>query len=435
MTAAQPAENELIPPNGDLEELLAPTRWSTRRRDPGFRKAIGALQAQVAEARRLLRLPRDRTPRPSRAAIRELRSLLEIDPGTLTTSSAWELRDAIKRLNLRLGDVDFVWSQLQFEAARDHVESRHKWSDYFSTQELSELLAARANRDVSSSDYAEALDRLTFLYLKREEAHRDAHARVALQAQGAAGVSVALAIVLVVADGIAVGVHPEFWKTAVVALLIGLVASPALVAPWVARIRDQTTTLDLGDFQLRAPPVAMFGLGVSLSVAAGFAIAHAQAGQLEEKDSRTLSTVVFALVLTAFVVKLTDFWRRWIFWRRPYDERFWSAVFASVVALAALTELFAIVTVALGSYGALDTGRGKPPGLGDVEHYYAWNLADAMPTLEVTKTMNWARPLRFSDHGAGLLLLTYKLLVILPIAALVAHLIDRSRQKDDQRTR
>jgi hypothetical protein len=48
------------------------------------------------------------------------------------------------------------------------------------------------------------------------------------------------------------------------------------------------------------------------------------------------------------------------------------------------------------------------------------------------QTLNWARPVALGDHRAGLLLLSYKLLVILPIAGFAAQLIDRARRSQRQ---
>jgi hypothetical protein len=66
--------------------------------------------------------------------------------------------------------------------------------------------------------------------------------------------------------------------------------------------------------------------------------------------------------------------------------------------------------------------------LGLVEQYYAWYLADALPILELPKTLNWDQPFTLGDHQAGQLLLAYKLLVTLPIPGSIAYLINTPKR-------
>jgi hypothetical protein len=424
-------EDEIGPPSGEFEALLAPGRWVPRSRDPELRKALGVVATHLSETRRLLELAKSR----GRGTIAELRALLEVDPNSLTVDSAWGLAGQLKRLNLRLGDTDFVRSRLEYENHKDGLAGRsHRWSDHFTREDLDALLLAAREDRLDDALLGEAVERLTFLDLVREEAGRNRRAQLRTRARYAAGTTTAIAVALLaISIGGLVGVRPDLWKTVVVVLAIGLLASPALVAPWVASLRDRTTRIEeltVAVFGLVF--LVVLGLAMSVACAGGFAAVHLAALRLTEQEKSTQALLVGAgaAALTAVIVAITGFWRRWVFWRRRTDEHVLSAALAGLVALAALIELFAVVTVALDSYGAIEPAKHTRPRLGLVEQYYAWHLADALPLLEVPKTMNWARPLTYDDHGAGVLLLAYKLLVILPIAALIAALLDRWRRDD-----
>jgi hypothetical protein len=101
----------------------------------------------------------------------------------------------------------------------------------------------------------------------------------------------------------------------------------------------------------------------------------------QSKGTELLLVGIGALVLTCLVVVWSGFWRRWIFWRQyaSKDAGRSESLVATAVAVAALIEFFAIVTVALAVYGAVALERERTPRLGSVEQYYAWHLADAVP--------------------------------------------------------
>jgi hypothetical protein len=421
----------------DLRALLAPQRWlPPRNAKDELRKVFGIIQTHVSETRRLLALPQNTTPLRTATTIEELQTLLaDVDPTGLDVDTGWELAGSLKRINLRLADAAYLSSRLQYEASRAGATGRwHGWNDHFSRESLVRLTAALDQSEVPEAAFREAVDHLSHLYLLRQEAGRDRRARAAFEwrrATTVVGGTAAAAIVLNVAAVIALTGLDDLWAVVGLPALIGLAVSPVLIVPWAFEFRDRLVSLnDFGAWAHRLFLIAVLGPPAVVAFAAALAAVHAAGIRLEEKDGSTSGLLVAAAAstLAVSVIAITGFWRRWIFWRRRSDEPLFSAAVGNLVALAVLTELFAVVTVAVISYGGIATGDRVGLRLGIVEQYYAWNLADALPVLELPKTMNWTRPLAFDDHGAGLLLLAYKLLVILPIAGFVAQLIDQVRK-------
>jgi len=400
-----------------------------------LQKALAFVQAHLNETRHLLVLPDETTPLRNPETIKQLRALLQIDPTSLDVDAAWELSAALKRINLLLGDAEYISSQLEYELYRADASSRgHRWDDHFDRDNLTQLASAFRQRKVSADSFREAVDRLTFLYLRREEAGRERRARAAHEwrrARVVATTTAFAAIVLCVSIVISLSGLHDLWGMLGSGVFIGVAVSPVLVVPWAFEFRDRLVTLDeLGSFARTSLLIAALVIPVMVAVAAAFTAVHAAGVRLEEKDASTSGLVVAACasVLALGVVIATGFWRRWIFWRASRDESVVRAAIANLVALVVLTELFAVVTMAVISRGGIAVADPARVRLGIVEQYYVWNLADALPVLELPKTLNWDQPLTLGDHQAGQLLLAYKLLVILPIAGFIAYLINMPKR-------
>ena len=90
----------------------------------------------------------------------------------------------------------------------------------------------------------------------------------------------------------------------------------------------------------------------------------------------------------------------------------------------------------------LPVGVGRIPGvrhwtrwLGPrprIASFYVWHLADAVPLVDVTRTLKWSEPLAYNDYRMGGLALCYQLLVILPLVAAFGSFWSFSRSQDDQ---
>ena len=62
-------------------------------------------------------------------------------------------------------------------------------------------------------------------------------------------------------------------------------------------------------------------------------------------------------------------------------------------------------------------GRALNDPVGDSFAYYVWNFLNAIPVLEIPKTLGWELRFRFIDHVNPVLLLLYKVALIGPMIA------------------
>jgi phospholipase C len=125
------------------------------------------------------------------------------------------------------------------------------------------------------------------------------------------------------------------------------------------------------------------------------------------------------------LVFITEFWRKWLFWR-PYpsqsDRR--SAVFVTIVALLSLTVLFALVSALL--HDAEIFHATQSMGNRSVLYYtsdYAWSAVDAIPAVDITDTFNWPSPLTLLDPLSRVFLIAYRILVLAPVIQLGVELL------------
>jgi hypothetical protein len=93
--------------------------------------------------------------------------------------------------------------------------------------------------------------------------------------------------------------------------------------------------------------------------------------------------------------------------------------------LLVATESFAAWTAFFFERGWVNSASALTRGhvLGVAERFYAWNLADTIPTLQLPRTLHWAVGPGFNDLLSGSLLLTYKVVVIIPIILAVLPLL------------
>ena len=227
----------------ELTELLAPECWAPERRiDAELRKVLGVIQAHLSETRRLLAVAKAAAPLRDAATLRELRSLVQRNVATLDIDSAWDLAGALKRLNLRLADCEFVTSRLEYEQRRASARQWHGWNSHFDAGELAGLQKVFGLRTATLADHARAVDRLTFLYLQREEAGRDRRARAALKRRY---LTLLMPVMLVLLAGFALAVNVatggSIWETLLLALCAGALGS---TVSGIFKVRDQLVRLD-----------------------------------------------------------------------------------------------------------------------------------------------------------------------------------------------
>ena len=124
---------------------------------------------------------------------------------------------------------------------------------------------------------------------------------------------------------------------------------------------------------------------------------------------------------TVFVVGLTRFWEHWRFWRTQ-NQATSTAVIGALGTFAMLIAVFSVATSVLVKSDIAQTKPAlKDEVLMNIEAHYAWHFLDAIPVLDVAKTVNWKLDHKLTDVWSGLLLLVFKILVIIPVIGVVKH--------------
>jgi hypothetical protein len=151
------------------------------------------------------------------------------------------------------------------------------------------------------------------------------------------------------------------------------------------------------------------------------------------------SALILALGGAPFVIYVSGFWRWWNVFDPPKDEHRLAVAIAVFGGLTMLTLVFAVGTAALGVQGWLqESGFHARSGLdlgedltvGSLSAYYVWHLVEAIPAVEIPKTLNWEVPYTFKDSLSGALMLIYKLLVILPIVAILKQFFSPEQEQE-----
>jgi hypothetical protein len=106
-------------------------------------------------------------------------------------------------------------------------------------------------------------------------------------------------------------------------------------------------------------------------------------------------------------------------------------VLATVLALVVLTEVIAAVTAILVARGWVGVHPAvvRDHAMWASEQLYVWQFADAIPTLDLTKTLNWKSPPYAFAHAGGALIVFFKLLVLIPIIAAAKELVAEGRKR------
>jgi hypothetical protein len=113
----------------------------------------------------------------------------------------------------------------------------------------------------------------------------------------------------------------------------------------------------------------------------------------------------------------------------PYVRQYGEWLFGRVVILCGIvTVSFSSWTTFWYAQGLFSTQPGFPrnEALEASERYYFWNLADAVPVLKIPETLKWDLGPTYSDWRTGLLLLSYKVILILPILYGIVELVRRT---------
>jgi hypothetical protein len=226
-----------------ITDPFVPSYWDRRQRNPELAKALSLIQGYVGEARNLLDLD-DAEAQLRTADVRErLRDLLTRDVSKLSIDSAWELANQLKRELLFLGDVSYVWTQLEYEALRDKKPDKwHRWSDHLPTKKLNTLLDARTRGSIDKETQLEAVRSLRVLYGLRAEAGLERRTRAA---QKCHYLTMLIPILLVLQVALGAAIYEvggsDMWKQIALA---GSAGALGAALSGIFRVRDRLVELD-----------------------------------------------------------------------------------------------------------------------------------------------------------------------------------------------
>jgi hypothetical protein len=226
-----------------MTDPFAPSYWDRRQRNPELAKALSLIQGYVGEARNLLDLQDAEAPLRTADVRERLRELLTRDVSKLSIDSAWELANQLKRELLLLGDVSYVWTQLEYEAHRDKKPNKwHGWSDHLAQSKLNALLEARAKGPIDRSTHLEAVRSLRMLYELRAEAGLERRARAAQKCQY---LTMLIPILLALQFALAAAIYEVgrsgMWKQIALA---GSAGALGAALSGIFRVRDRLVELD-----------------------------------------------------------------------------------------------------------------------------------------------------------------------------------------------
>jgi hypothetical protein len=110
-----------------------------------------------------------------------------------------------------------------------------------------------------------------------------------------------------------------------------------------------------------------------------------------------------------------------------------NVLFLALLTMLLALEAFAGTTMLLWGHGLLSSAAPLTPALPTAERYYIWQVANTVPVLDIPTTLGWKSPVMFTDHWSGVLLLTFKLFVLLPLIGLftASYQFIRMRQADE----
>jgi len=252
---------------------FAPGYWERPEADPELAKALGRIQAQVAEACALLELDDAKAPLRTPQSRARLQELLTRDVDSLSADSAWELTNVLKRELLLLGDRHYVWAHLDYEAGREKKPGRwHGWTDHFSEEKLQELLTVGTSGTVSADAQAEAVHHLRMLYQERAEAGLERRVRADLKVKYLSILAVVLVVLFLGLSAIVQKIGGGgMWESIV---LVGCAGALGATLAGTFRVRDKLVELDdLRSFRpaMRVQPLvgAVSGLVILLVLESG----------------------------------------------------------------------------------------------------------------------------------------------------------------------
>lgn len=145
-------------------------------------------------------------------------------------------------------------------------------------------------------------------------------------------------------------------------------------------------------------------------------------------------TVWGVLLAWALMVIFTDKKRAIFFGKLQKLGSFTPIAHAFNLLMIAVTFFSSVTHVLLTqSVIALNAPKNAVVSHGAITDFYLWHFLDAVPLLEVNKTLHWMEPLTYQSGWIGFALLVFKLLVILPVIAAFAWYWQQVNSKSDEK--
>lgn len=142
--------------------------------------------------------------------------------------------------------------------------------------------------------------------------------------------------------------------------------------------------------------------------------------------------VVAGVVVVVFYAVLTHFYTRLRVWSRDGVPASSSAARAGelVIMTCGITYLAVAVTALLLRYGLVGASPPSANGVDAVEgleRYFGLSLLDSIPVLHIPETFGLIAPVKYDGLAMGLVVTAYRLVLLLPAAALAVSLFNDVR--------
>lgn len=227
---------DLTGPRG-LKRLLP---WSSRSSHPELLQVYGIIHSHLCEVQRLLAERAVDAPGRFDHVAQQLSALLDRDRAHARTDihAAWALAGSLERINLMLGDDNYVTTRLESEHEREQKKLRGSWSEYLAVETLEDLLA-KFKAGGAAGPRGRAVEYLALLYARRVDYMRMLRAGEEMKADYLNRLTLLLALLLfLLLEGIYVADHRgsipfkfnldltnEHIRNALVAVMTGAVGS------------------------------------------------------------------------------------------------------------------------------------------------------------------------------------------------------------------
>jgi hypothetical protein len=216
----------------------------------------------------------------------------------------------------------------------------------------------------------------------------------------------------------------------------------------VASANSQAGERSTGRATITTAALAVFYL-CGLVVALHFGLVALYAGQfgenffqrvpavgpvLDEVQDRLFGptgSLVIGVVIGLVLIIFSEAWRILLPWVPVKKTDAFHLGFGATILLFWLTYLFVLLTTWMYAKGLTEASQNLEIGgelVRAAEEYYIFHLLDEVPLLKIPETLDWEQPATFTDDASRALLLSYRILVILPVIRVAAELLRRERE-------